>query len=66
MALCCPRYKRDSQCPPSYVISTVFKGTLERSERGRAMHAGQVLCAQSSLGNVYAGSPTPDPQIRVI
>ena len=35
------------------------KGPLfvERSERGRAMHPGEVLCAQSSLVKVYAGRP---------
>ena len=30
-----------------------------RGEQGCAMNAGKVLCAQSSLGKVYADCPTP-------
>ena len=33
---------------------------VERGEKGRAMHAGYVLCAQSSLVKVYADRPKPE------
>ena len=36
-----------------------FHEFVERGERGRAMHAGGVLCAQSSLVRVCADRPTP-------
>ena len=37
-------------------------GFVARGERGRAMHAGKVLCAQSSLVKVYG--PAPDPLVK--
>ena len=45
------------------VIRESIKGPLGLThgfvEQGRAMHAGKILCLQSSLGKVNADRPTP-------
>ena len=49
----CLTPKTPRSCYP--VICESNQRTFHPHERGRAMHAGKVLCAQSSLVKVYGG-----------